>query len=156
MVEFALVIPILLLVIMGIFAFAHLFFTYSTINSAAREGARIGSATGSSLINSTLPHYKDCVEIRNAVKRVGQAAGVDNDSEITISFIRGAASPPLQIASCTGVTTYADTIQSADRIVVALSVDYQPFFPFVNLPHFVIDASSARTIITNISIPAGP
>ena len=42
MVEFALVLPLLLLVIAGIFDFGFLFRDYGVITNAAREGARIG------------------------------------------------------------------------------------------------------------------
>lgn len=39
-VEFALVLPILLLIVFGIVHFGFLFYSYLTVNEAAREGAR--------------------------------------------------------------------------------------------------------------------
>ncbi len=74
MVEFALVLPILLLVILGIFAFGHVFFAYSSVVSASREAARWGSAVGAA--DSFLPRYEDCNSIRAAAVRVGAFAGV--------------------------------------------------------------------------------
>src|SRR5512135_3039955 len=74
MVEFALVLPILLLVIFAVFAFGHLFFTYSSVVSASREAARWGSASGVS--ESLRPRYSDCDSIRAAAVRVGTFAGV--------------------------------------------------------------------------------
>ena len=44
MVEFALILPILLLVILGIIEFGRLLFFYSSVTSASREAARYGSA----------------------------------------------------------------------------------------------------------------
>ncbi len=41
--EFALVLPILLLVIIGMIEAGRLVFSYSTLTSATREGARLGS-----------------------------------------------------------------------------------------------------------------
>jgi len=42
MVEFAIVLPVLLLLILGILEFGILIFNYNTISNAAREGARYG------------------------------------------------------------------------------------------------------------------
>lgn len=41
-VEFALVLPVLLLLVMGIFEFGRIFFSYLVISEMAREGARYG------------------------------------------------------------------------------------------------------------------
>ena len=43
LVEFALVIPVVMMVIMAILEFGMLIFSYNTISNAAREGARYGS-----------------------------------------------------------------------------------------------------------------
>ncbi|GBF10519.1 MAG: TadE/TadG family type IV pilus assembly protein [Tepidibacillus sp.] len=43
MVEFALVFPILLLLLLGILEFGHIFFSYLVIQNATRDGARNGS-----------------------------------------------------------------------------------------------------------------
>ncbi len=47
LVEFALLIPILILILMAIVEFGFMFNTYITINNASREGARLGSLGGS-------------------------------------------------------------------------------------------------------------
>lgn len=46
LIEFALVLPMLLLVIVGIFDFGFLFRDFGVITNAAREGARIGVLAG--------------------------------------------------------------------------------------------------------------
>jgi len=45
LVEFALVLPFLLLVLMGIFEFGRIWMTVNVITSAAREGARVAAVT---------------------------------------------------------------------------------------------------------------
>jgi len=45
LVEFALVLPLLLLVLMGIFEFGRIWMTINVITSAAREGARVAAVT---------------------------------------------------------------------------------------------------------------
>jgi TadE-like protein len=53
MVEFALVIPILILVMMGVFDFGRAIYASSAINNAAREGARLA------IVDQTLTHIQD-------------------------------------------------------------------------------------------------
>ena len=43
LVEFALLVPILILILMAVIEFGFMFNTYITINNASREGARLGS-----------------------------------------------------------------------------------------------------------------
>ncbi len=51
LVEFALVLPIFLILVGGITDFARLFFSYETVTNAAREGARLASLPGYELNN---------------------------------------------------------------------------------------------------------
>ncbi|NTV75723.1 MAG: pilus assembly protein, partial [Holophaga sp.] len=51
-----------LLLILGGFAFGHMFFVYSSVVSASREAARWGAAVGEA--PSALPRYQDCASIR--------------------------------------------------------------------------------------------
>lgn len=44
-VEFALIVPMLLLILLGFFDFGRAFFAYSVVSNAAREGARAGIFT---------------------------------------------------------------------------------------------------------------
>lgn len=46
LVEFALVVPILLIIVMGIIEFGFMFNAYITISNASREGARLGVLGG--------------------------------------------------------------------------------------------------------------
>ena len=45
LIEFALVLPILLLVLLGIMEFGRMIMTANVLNQAAREGARLGAVT---------------------------------------------------------------------------------------------------------------
>lgn len=47
LVEFAILLPVLLLLIMGILEFGLMLNSYLTINNSAREGARLGIVSGS-------------------------------------------------------------------------------------------------------------
>ena len=56
MVEFALVLPLLLMLLYGILEAGRLLFIYSTIVTASRQAVRYGSATGQGL-STTIPRY---------------------------------------------------------------------------------------------------
>ena len=47
MVEFALVVPIFLILLLGIVEFGHIFYSYLMIENASRDGARYGSVWAS-------------------------------------------------------------------------------------------------------------
>jgi len=65
LIEFALVLPLLLLVVLGIAEFGFVFMRYEAINNAAREGARL----------AVLPGYAT-IDVQNRVVAYGNASGV--------------------------------------------------------------------------------
>lgn len=136
MVEFALVLPILLLIIFGIIAFGHMFFVYFSVVSASREAARWGIATGTSINGQ--PHYKDCPAIIDAAVRVGAFAGV-TPSNVQINYDKG----PNDANNFT--CPYEPSVY--DRIKVTVTVDYTPILPLADLPSFPITATTRRTIM---------
>ncbi len=78
-VEFALAVPLLLTLAFGIMEFGRLFFAYSSVVTAAREAARVGSL---------VDNYQDCAGIQAAAVRVGGLAGVET-SNVHISYDDG-------------------------------------------------------------------
>jgi Flp pilus assembly pilin Flp len=84
-VEFALVMPILALIIFGIIDFGRAFYTVNNIISAVREGARYGAILAAPM--STTGQR----EIRDRVRSVSQPFGGDSlrDSQIRIEFPDG-------------------------------------------------------------------
>ena len=97
LVEFALVFPLLLLVVLGIVDFGFLFQEYEVVTNAAREGARI----------AILPEYQSnaVLNVRTRVNQYLDAAGLD-PALATVSV-----PPPTLVpigTSC--VTTYAITV----------------------------------------------
>jgi Flp pilus assembly protein TadG len=53
-VEFAIILPILLMIICGIIDFGQLYYRLHTVNAAARAGARLASVQGATLGSGTL------------------------------------------------------------------------------------------------------
>jgi Flp pilus assembly protein TadG len=145
MVEFALVLPILLLVVLGIIEFGRLLFIYSSVTSASREAARYGAAAGQ--VGSGY-RFDDCDGIRAAAKRIGSFAGV-TDANIQIHYDDGTT---VYSTNCPPSVA----VSRADRILVTVSATFQPFESLVNLPAIPISSTTARTIIKDIGIEGTP
>ena len=86
MVEFALVLPMLLLVIFGIIELGRMVVIYTSVSSSSREAARYASASGRS--GSNVPYYLDCNGIRSAAKRVAVFVPIQ-DANIQIMYDHG-------------------------------------------------------------------
>ena len=145
-VEFALIFPILILLVVGIFEFGRLIYIYSATVTASREAVRYGSAAGD--VGGGIPHYQDCRGIRDTAKRVGVLLGLQ-DTDIEINYDLGTSS-----ATCPpGTDVSPVTIEGGeDRILVRVTSGFQPIVPLVNIPTIPIQAWSARTIFEDIRI----
>jgi Flp pilus assembly protein TadG len=88
LVEFALVAPLLFLLLFGVIEFARLGHAFTTVWTAAREGARFATTVDDS---DGLPNYLDCDQIAEAAlaKVIGMSLS-SSDVEITFSNLTGA------------------------------------------------------------------
>jgi Flp pilus assembly protein TadG len=150
MVEFALVLPLLLLVILGLIEAGRLLFIYSAVSTATREAARYGAAAGN--VGGNIPHYKDCNGIKASAQRIGNLVSIE-DGGITINYDHG-PNTTVYATSCESLDQAA--VLGADRIVVEISAPYQPIVPLVNLPPFPIVSRTSRTILKDITIEGTP
>ena len=89
MVEFALVLPLLLVVMLAVIEFGRLLFIYSAVFTASREAARYGAATG--ITSGNTARYQDCTGMRAAAMHIGDLVGISN-SDIAISYDNGTGS----------------------------------------------------------------
>jgi hypothetical protein len=149
MAEFALVLPILLLVVIGLLEVGRALFTYSSAINASREAARYASAYGVNT-NSNL-QFQDCAEIRNAARRTGILLPLE-DSDIVIEYdtgpdpATGIVPAPFDACDAADGVDEAVVLDCGDRVAVTVSVDFNPIVPLlVPLDARTIVASSART-----------
>jgi hypothetical protein len=145
--EFAMAIPVLLVVTIGLLEVGRLLFIYSSTVTAARQAVRYGMVTG--VNESGIPRYQDCLGIRSAAKEVGFIQEIQ-DSDIDIQFDTGPGTTPF--ATCNGVDILAVQPYNGDRMVVSVSSDYTPIFRLVPLEPFTIESSSSRTILVEVQI----
>jgi uncharacterized repeat protein (TIGR01451 family) len=127
--EFALVLPFLLLVMLGLIEFGYAFAVYTCLFNAAREGTRYG------VVNP-----KDVAGITSRVTQkifLGDPAAVD----IGVVYDEGP-----------DTTVFSDTtrIQIGDRVLVHLTYDLPTITPVIQpiVPTLHIETRAARTITT--------
>jgi Flp pilus assembly protein TadG len=142
MVEFAIVFPLLVILIIGIFEVGRVMFTYSVAIAATREAARYGAAIQD--IGGGIPQYEDCQGIRNAATRFGKFAGIA-DADITIQYsddtgIYSTSCPPSQEVGLT------------DSITVTINSSISPITPMGSFTSIPVTSSSSRTILRKIRL----
>ena len=160
MVEFAIVLPLLLLLVYGLLEAGRLLFIYSTIVTATRQASRYGSASGDGSTPG-VPRYQDCFGIRQAAQRVDFLNAFE-DSDISIAYDNGEGQPVTGFdGTCDGDSDSGVTPSTNNdtRIVVTIDGNYFPIVPRIvpflersNANNNPISATSARTIIIGISI----
>ena len=145
LVEFAIALPIVLTLIMGIMEFGRLMITQTAISSASREAARFGAAVGNDDLG-ILPPYEDCVGIRDAAKRVTKAFIPVEDAAINIQYDKG---PGTAIYS--NCSPPSETVQLGDRVVVSITTTYEPLIP-LGFGSFEVISVSKRSIAKGIVV----
>jgi Flp pilus assembly protein TadG len=110
-VEFAIVLPILMMLLVGILEVGRMIFIYSAVNNASREAARYGSAVGLA-DGGAYSKFQYCSEIRNVARRSAFFMTLA-DSDIDINYDDGPASVGTPFDNCPAGTT-ADTSITVD------------------------------------------
>jgi Flp pilus assembly protein TadG len=162
MVEFAIVLPVLLLLLYGIIETGRLLFMYSTVVTASRQAVRYGSATGigNGTGNVNEPRYQDCDGIRAAAQKVGFVGAFNT---ITISHNDGpdSSDPSIPLnpqtyctdpTAQTDVTNWTPSANNKSRISVTVEKQFTPIVKLVPFAPLLISAKSSRTILVSVSI----
>jgi Flp pilus assembly protein TadG len=125
-VELALTLPLLLVIVMGIFDFGVMFQRYELVTNAAREGARVGVLTGSGYSTN------------DAVARALQYLNVGGLNVTTRGSCGGALTPGTRCASVTQSTvtiTGSSPAKTVSQVTVVVEYDhaYALIGPMMNL-----------------------
>ena len=126
LVEFALVLPALLLTLMGIADFGRLFAVYSNLFNAAREGTRYGVVSPRDVggIFATVREHVTMVD--------------PSDVNIAVRFDSGPGTPNKNY----------DQVMVGDRVIVALNADVDLITPFIRAitQQLHLETTATRTI----------
>ena len=115
---------------------------YSGAATASREAARYGASVGKNAAG--VAHYLDCDGIRDTAKRISGLAPVE-DSTVTIQYDN--PSTGFFEASCP-----PSQFELGDRIIVQVSLTFDPIVPLVNIPPIPITSETKRTVLRDIYI----
>lgn len=145
-VEFALALPVLLAIFVGIFEFGRAIFVLNSVYTASREAVRYGITVG--LLEDYTPHYLDCDGIEDLAISFGGAGGVSS-TDISISYDSGP-----ETASIGTCPVNPDDLDTGDRLIVQVVGHFTPaaFVPLLDLPTFDITATSRRTLIQEVGV----
>lgn len=149
LVEFVLVLPIFMLIVLGTFELARAIWVYSAITTAVREAARYGSSVSET---GGVPNYIDCAGILSIAKEHGSPGNV-TDADVTISYDHGPGTAT--IGSC---PVSQAAIQLGDRVVVVVTGRYTPaaYLPLVTLPEISFTSEARRTIVKALILDSVP
>ncbi len=115
LVEFALLVPIFLILMFAIVDFGMGFHSWITVTNSAREGARLGAVSATA----------DAIEIR-----VRQTADLINeDVKMTVTVGCGPSSDPPPTDPC--------PTQAGDSVVVKVDYEYNLITPLASLVNFL-------------------
>jgi Flp pilus assembly protein TadG len=178
MAEFALALPILMLVIFGLLEVGRALFMYAAVTNASREAVRFATAYG--VNESDVLHIQNCAAIRNTARRVAFLMTLEDD-DIEIAYDTGPTlidpdgtpdtgdesygppPDPPDKGTCDdnadGVTDGVDAtidLECGDRVVVTVTYDYQPIVPIVPMTAQTFTSSSARTFLGVIELSDDP
>jgi len=140
LVEFAMVLPMFVLLLLILFDFGRVVYTQHTLTQDAREAARVGLAAPDLRLKLKIyTNGKACdlgdlyqclyVDIRNAALRFDQGTGLKG-ADISGTTCNGTLPPD----SLTGTCFYPDPkgIDSSGRVVVNISRDVQIITPIIS------------------------
>jgi len=147
LVEFALILPVLLLLILGIIEFGRLMVTYSSISTASRDAVRYAVSVGDS--PSGIPNYQDCLGIRAAAENVA----LFSDPTIVIALDTDGPGGAAPIEYCQlGKDSDPIEVSLGARISVTVTQIYEPLLPLVELPTIPLISESARTVLRDVYV----
>jgi len=160
MVEFALALPVLLLLLYGILEAGRLIFMYSAIVNASRQAVRYGATTGTGngTGNPSEPRFQDCDGIRKIAQDLAYITTFyDTDITIYRDTGPGTAKTPYCAAGMQTDPSFTKPGDNNNRITVEIKKQFVPILP--KLVPFVtrdIIATSSRTILISIDIVVTP
>jgi hypothetical protein len=147
--EFALILPILLLLMFGIIDLGWMAFNFSQLYNATRESARFGSVPGFPPVGGQF-QYLDCAGIRNRlVKQAGFSGIQANWTQIKLYYDDGR--PTDGSAVVASGTNAAEVVGTCDGAFAQNSA-YRPEGAVANAPRNVANGDRI-TVVVDVWVP---
>ena len=146
MIEFAIVAPILFLLLFGLIEVGRMMFLYASVTNASREAVRWGSAVGYD--DDGVLRYKNC----QAIETIARNASFSSSAVVEIYYDTG---PSTTTTQCND-PVYPGFRKSGDRIKVIVRVTYKPYTRLIPWGQRDFEAISYRTILGYIALSSTP
>ena len=130
LVEFAMVLPTLLLLLFASIDFGWILFNYVSLDNGLREGLRYASVTG----YSGTAQYCQLAAIQNVVIAQAGLSGVQSNN-IDVTYDHGDPGTTLFLGTCPGLSD-STTLSNGDRVVVEIGCPPTPL-PCAHIPMYV-------------------
>ncbi len=152
LVEFALIAPVLLFVVMGIVDFGRAMTVYSQGSNSLRNAARYAEVWGGAAADNH--QYLECGEGEAIQQLAAAVLFADVESEIYFvkeGFLDG---NPAGVITCAEAKANPAELQTGDMLVIHSTGKFNTITPFISamMPTASFDFRAQRTIITNLNI----
>lgn len=158
LVEFAILFPVLLVIILGIIEFGRLGYAFTEVWTSAREGARYATTVGDTGGVVGLPNFVDCDGILAAArsKALTRTLDLDPSDGVTIEYRDPGG---VLLADCDGndnLPSETGNIDAGTLIEVTVRADFNAAVPFVGalLDGAPLDSSQIRSL--HLGVVGGP
>jgi hypothetical protein len=143
--EFALVLPIILLITMGIIDFGRILFTYASASGALRNALRMAEVVGYGGADEAL--YTQCGQLMTIAR---QAQFLN---EVTVNLVYRSRTNTETVCPTSGYID-EDQVQTGDMLVINTTARVRLITPLLNamFPEYVFQFSGQRTIVENITL----
>jgi len=149
-VEFAIVLPILMMILVGILEFSRMIFIYSAVTNASRNAVRYASAVGLE-DTGTYHKYLYCDGIRQTAMNSAFLINLDPVNDIDISYDSGPGTGSLGTCDVSG-SEASISVPSGGRVNVTVVAHYSPMVRLIPITTRDFEASSYRTILGIIDV----
>ena len=148
--ELALVLPVFMTLLLGVFEIALLFFYNVTVANASREAARYAASSGcpssTACASTDMHYYQDCSGIKN--RAVAKASGIGlKAADIAISYDHGPNDSGVISAITDACSATTPTLVTGDRIVITVTKQFNLIVPIPGLKNFPIVSKTYRTYL---------
>jgi Flp pilus assembly protein TadG len=134
LVEFALVLPVLILIFMGLFDVGRAVFAYNSLSNAAREGARVA------IVNQSLIGGVDAGAVEAANQATGLGLDASDPSQVLVSYLP----PPGGTGACPALGCIAE---------VTVHYEYTAITPIIGSIIGPIDLTASTQMIIEFTKP---
>ena len=146
-VEFAIALPILMALLVGILEVGRMLFIYSSVTNASREASRYASVIGRD--DAGYYAYKYCDGIR---EKANKSAFLISLSSISINYDSGPGTSSIGICDAVSGEDGDISVDTGDRVEVTVQADYEPMVRLVPIGNRTFTSSSARTFLGYVEL----